>query len=44
MKNDHFVSGHFDCSVVYCDVVELTRVELVSENKSTWTSTSVGNG
>ena len=27
MKNDHFQSGHFDCSVVYCDVVEATGFE-----------------
>ena len=22
IKNDHFVSGHFDCSVICCDVEE----------------------
>ena len=42
MRNDHSKSGHFDCSVVCCDVVELTRIELVSENKSTRVSPSAG--
>ena len=41
IKNDHFASGHFDCSVVCCDVVEMTGVEPVSENIFTPASTSV---
>ena len=30
MKNDHLQSGHFDCSVVCCDVVGMTRFELAT--------------
>ena len=41
-KNDHLKSGHFDCSVVCCDVVEMTGVEPVSENIFTPASTGVG--
>ena len=29
-KNDHLKSGHFDCSVVCCDVVGMTRFELAT--------------
>lgn len=44
MIKDRSKNGLFDCSIIYCDVVEMTRVELVSENNFTKASTSVVSG
>ncbi len=41
MRNDRSYSGHFDYSLFYCDMVEMTGVEPVSENIFTPASTSV---
>ncbi len=32
MKKDRSKNGLLDCSVVCCDVVEMRRIELLSEN------------